>query len=125
MRGNLTQQKEALENAQEWARRLMEPVCEKIEMTQDEFVKAMYENNSDGDWEEFATEAAKLKWVDRVVSNVRERGVVEYPTTSNSGGVIFFQAEEQRDSEGRPYMKLPRLGPFDHWFMYDPQNYYR
>jgi hypothetical protein len=31
----------------------------------------------------------------------------------------------QRDEKGRPFMQLPPLQAFDHYFMYDPNNFYR
>ncbi|MEO0477045.1 MAG: ATP-dependent Clp protease proteolytic subunit, partial [Planctomycetota bacterium] len=67
MRGNLTQQKEQLEEGFEWEKRLADPVAEKMGVTYDEFTELMYKNNSDGDWAEFADKAKELKWVNNVV----------------------------------------------------------
>lgn len=136
--GNMTEMAEQLKNAQEWERRLAVPVAEKMGVSLDEFVKMMYEHNSNGDWEEFANDAVKLKWVDNVVKDVREEGVRKKPTGPAPTPWYFFlfgQADApsqaaamsaiQRDEKGRPFMQLPPLGPFDHYFLYDPQHFYR
>jgi len=149
MRGNLTQQKEQLENALEWSRRLADPIAKKMGVAPKKFVELMYANNSDGDWEEFADKAVKLKWVDRIVHEIREEGIVEHPDSKSAAVVRFHPfigqapadgdgpvyvklpqpyptvGPEQTDGEGRPFVKLQRLQPFDHWFLYDPDNYYR
>ncbi len=125
MYGNLTQQREALENGMEWSRRLAQPVADKMGVTLDKFVELMYANNSDGDWEEFADRAVEVKWVDHVVHDIRETGVRDKPTSSRFSGLILWQDLLRTDSQGRTYMELPRLQPFDHYFMYNPDNYYR
>ncbi len=135
MRGNLTQQAEQLENAFEWARRLAEPVADKMGVSYERFVELMYENNSDGDWEEFADRAKELKWVDNVIQEIREQGVREQPTSSAPSFFFWFMQEPdqampemkqmRRDTEGRPFIQLPPLRPFDHYFMHNPEQYYR
>lgn len=32
---------------------------------------------------------------------------------------------ESRDEKGRPYMALPRLNPFDCYWLYNPDGYFR
>ena len=125
MRGNLTQQAESLENGFEWSRRLADPVAEKMGVSPERFVELMYENNSDGDWEEFADVAIDLKWVNNVVQEIREEGILSQPTGSRSAMFMFMKEHEEVDASGNPYIKLPRLQPFDYYFMYDPDNYYR
>jgi ATP-dependent Clp protease protease subunit len=147
MSGNLTQQKEQLENANEWARRLAQPLADKMDVTMDRLVEMMYENNSDGDWEEFADKAVELKWVNHVIHEIREEGIRDQPADAQAPVLFFFQAEdkvdqagrpvvtrprtfsygfeEKVDNEGRPYIMLPRLRPFDYYFMYNPDGYYK
>jgi len=152
LRGNLTQQKESLEEAQEWSDRLAVPVAKKMGITYEQFVEKMYENNSDGDWSEFADKAKKLKWVNHVVDEVRETALVTAPTTQNRGSMYYYQAdgpdtqaqpatpraftqeelfrspirfETKLDGNGRAYTELPPLQPFDYYFMYDPDQRYR
>jgi ATP-dependent Clp protease protease subunit len=126
MFGNLTEQAEQLEVAREWERRLAHPVAEKMGVSLKQFVTMMYENNSNGDWEEFADKAQELKWVGQIVQEIREDGVRKRPEGSQWEGFpfIFFEAEEV-DAEGNRFVRLPRLQPFDYYFMYNPDRYYR
>lgn len=133
--GNMTQQAEQLEVNQEWARRLMGPLCEKLGTTPEEFVKDMYENSSTGDWEEFADRAHELGWVANVVPRIREESVMQRPSTSKTSGVITivgsvlapmsFDGSEEVDERGARFKRLPRLKPFDCYFVHDPSGYYR
>ena len=126
MHGNLTQQKEQLENSMEWARRLAVPVAQKMGVSYERLVELMYQNNSDGDWDEFADEAVKLHWVGDVIQGIREAGVREKPKGSQWDHYFpFFYKYEQVDENGKPFLKLPRLEPFDHYFIYNPDGYYR
>jgi ATP-dependent Clp protease protease subunit len=124
MRGNMTQQQEQLENSLEWQRRLAQPVADKMGVSLERFVEMMYENNSDGDWEEFAKEAVNLRWVDNIVNEVRENGLRDHPGSASPSLPFFFEAMKT-DDDGRSYIELPPLQPFDHYFMYDPTNFYR
>ncbi|HBE70041.1 MAG TPA: peptidase S14 [Planctomycetaceae bacterium] len=133
--GNMTEQAEQLEVNQEWARRLMGPLCDKLETTPEKFVKEMYENSSTGDWEEFADRACELKWVGNIVSQIREESVVKRPTTTNSSGSFIiiggaleplrFDGTEEVDEQGNRFKRLPRLHPFDCYFVHNPDGYYR
>ena len=125
MYGNLTQQKEQLENSMEWSRRLSEPVAKKMGVSVDRLVEMMYEHNSDGDWEEFADGAKRFKWVNEVVDHIRETGIREKPTGSRWAGLRLFMENEEIDEEGKRFVRLPRLQPFDHYFLYNPDGYYR
>ncbi len=123
MSGNMTQQMESLENSFEWQRRLASPIADKMGVSLDRFVELMYENNSDGDWEEFAERAVELRWVDHVVNEVRETGLRDQPGTESASLNAIFQAM-QTDENGRKFIELPPLQPFDHYFLYDPTNFY-
>lgn len=124
MSGNLTQQKEQLANAMEWARRLAEPLAKKMGISYDELVKQMYANNSDGDWKEFADRAQALKWVDHVITEVREEGLRDQPAGTRVSLPFWLEAM-QTDEKGQSFVKLPPLMPFDFWAMYDPGNFWR
>lgn len=121
--GNLTQQAEHLKDVIEWSRRLLGPVHKKMGISHDELVKRMYEHDSDGDWKEFADEAVKLSWVDHVVDDVREQGMVDLDEAPK--GSATLRAHEEKDAEGRVFSRLPRLLPHDHWFLHNPDGYYR
>lgn len=124
MYGNLTQQREQLEKSQEWARRLAEPLAVKMGVGYDELVKLMYDNNSDGDWVEFGDKAKELKWVNHIVEEIREEGFRERPAATRAS-LPFWMENMQVDDKGKPFVKLPPLMPFDHYFMYDPNDFWR
>jgi ATP-dependent Clp protease protease subunit len=124
MSGNLTQQKERLEHSMEWARRLAEPLAAKMGVSYDDLVKQMYANNSDGDWREFAQRAKELKWVDHVVTLVREEGLRDQPAGERAS-LPFWMEAMQRDEKGRPFVQLPPLMPLDFWAMYNPDDFWR
>ena len=121
----MTQLKEQLENNKEWERRVATPVAKKMGLSLETFRKKMYEHNSGANWKEFADKAKKLKWVNNIVQEIRETGYVKNPdiiakkVKSKSGFM------ENLDEKGQPYVKLPRLNPFDFYYLYNPDNYYR
>lgn len=123
--GNLTQQRELLDEAQKWWRRLAEPVAAKMGLTLDEFIKRMYVENSDGDWREFGDEAVKLKWADAVVQTIWETSTDKNPDRFGSRPVIRAELDEKVDEAGNPYAVLPRLQPFDHYFLFNRDRYFR
>jgi ATP-dependent Clp protease, protease subunit len=123
--GNLTQQKEQLTQAEQWWRRLAEPVARKMGLTLDQFIAKMYEQNSDGNWREFADAARNLKWVDDVVHTIREMSLDKNPDRFGSRPGIVMELEEKIDNEGNPYVVLPRLAPMDCYFVYNPDRYFR
>lgn len=129
MIGNTTQRKEALELTKETERRIIAPVAKKMGISLEEFRKKMYENNSDGDWLAFGDNAVANKWVTGTVEKVEETGVFrnpdETPTQKNMKGMSGFELEEKTDEKGNAYVQLPRLKPFDFYFMYNPDKYYK
>ncbi|MFI5350961.1 MAG: ATP-dependent Clp protease proteolytic subunit [Elusimicrobiota bacterium] len=124
--GNLTQQKEQLELLKEWYKRLAEPVAKKAGMSLDAFTKEMYRHNSDGNWEEFGDEAVRLKWADHVVHEIRETGIVKEPgDTKEEKPKMAFGLAEETDSHGARFVRLPRLQPFDAYWIDNSDSYYR
>ena len=125
--GNMTQLKEQLEIAKEWYRRLADPVAKKMGTSIEGMTKQMYEHNSDGDWEEFADKAVALKWVSKVVHEIRETGMVKDPDRLEKGKKpeLPNRMEEKIDEKGQRYVSLPRLDPFDLYYIYNPDRYYR
>lgn len=127
-RGNMTQMKEALEAARELDRRMNTPVAKKMGLSLEGFRKKMYEHNSDGDWEEYGDNAVKLHWADKVVKRIEETGVVKKPEKKDSGSLLISLLglkEEKTDANGMKYIPLPRLEPFDFYYIYNPDNYFR
>lgn len=138
--GNLTQQQEWVKEMNEWWRRLAEPVAQKMGVSREEFIKEMYAHASTGDWSEFGDEAQKLKWVDTVVEEIEETGLLMHPDVGQGAkGELRTMAgdstasatgngratAESRDEKGRLYMSLPRLNPMDCYWMYNPDGFYR
>ncbi len=124
--GNMTQLKEQLDWAREWEKRLHIPVAKKIGLSMDEFRKKMYEKNSDGDWQEFGDNAVSYKWADYIVDRIDETSFTKNPdyNTPQSTKKMEYSAEKV-DEKGMRYINLPRLEPFDFYFIYNPDRYYR
>ncbi len=142
--GNTTQQREQLERFKEMSARLVGEVAEKLGLSEEQFVKRMYENRSTGDWDLFADNAVKQRWVGHVVNEVRETAIRKRPE-KRSPPVMFrmfsapngqlaaepameryeMKLEEQIDEQGRRFVELPRLNALDHLFLYNPDKYYR
>lgn len=124
--GNPTQQKQQLDVLHDWDKRLREPVAKKMGVSLDKFTKQMYEHNVDGDWEEFADEAVRLKWVNQVVHQVKETGFLKEPDDKkDEKPKLAFGLSEEAGAKGERFVRLPNLQPFDAYFMYNRDNYYR
>lgn len=141
--GNLTIQRENLQEIEEWWRRLAEPVALKMGLTTEEFIKRMYDQVSSGDWSEFGDKAVQLKWVDHVVKEIRETALVKNPDAvrpalavgpmpvprppSGLESSISSQSPfpEAIDEKGQPFTRLPRLAPKDFYYLYNPDGYFR
>lgn len=123
--GNLTQQREQLAEFEQWWRRLAQPVAAKMGLSLDEFVARMYKKNSDGDWLEFADKARELKWIDEIVDTIWETSLDKNPDRFGPRPVLTMEVEEKTDGQGVPYGMLPRLQPFDYYFLHNRDGYFR
>ena len=127
--GNITELKEQLEMARQWEQRLHEPVAKKMGITMDEFRKKMYEKNSDGDWQEFGDKAVDYKWATSVVDRIEETGFIKNPDAEADAKPAkrsyYGDLDEKTDEKGQRYAQLPRLDPYDFYFIYNPDRYYR
>lgn len=124
--GNLTQQDEQMVIFKEWAKRLHATVADKMGVSMEEFYTQMYKKNSNGDWQEFADAAVKIHWLDHVVNEIREEGVVKKPTdTAPEPDWFFFSKGEAMPDPKNDFVLLPRLKPFDYYFIYNPAGHYR
>lgn len=123
--GNLTQQREQLTEFEEWWKRIAAPVAEKMGFTLEEYIERMYEENSDGNWREFADVAQKYNWVDEIVNTIWDTSLDRNPDRFGTKPVIVVSMEEKFDEDGMPYAVLPRLQPLDAYFLYNPDGYYR
>jgi ATP-dependent Clp protease protease subunit len=124
--GNPTQQKQQLDVLKEWDRRLREPIARKMGTSMEKFTAEMYKQNVDGDWEEFADAAVKLKWIDHVVHEIRETGILKEPETKlEDKPKLAFGLAEESDAKGERFVRLPRLQHADAYFLYNRDGYYR
>lgn len=128
--GNKKQLEERLEEANKWTKRILQPVADKMGLSMEEFVKQMYEHNSNSDWSEFADEAVKLKWIDTVVENIRDTSYIKPPENNKEENEKKFsiplaRLSEKVDAQGQRYVELPVLRPKDFYFLYNPDNSYR
>jgi ATP-dependent Clp protease protease subunit len=121
--GNMTDIEQEVKTMQEWERRLAEPIARKMGISLDEFKAKMYSAKKSGDWDEFADKAVQLKWVDHLVNEIREEGIRKKPTDRRPEPIWFLLM--QRDEQGKPYMRLPPLEPYDCYFMVNPRGFYR
>jgi ATP-dependent Clp protease protease subunit len=127
---NPTEQKEELEMLEAWSQRLLLPVAKKMGLKSiDEFVKKMYEKSISGNWREYAEGAKKLKWIDDIVTKIRETSFLTKPTDKALDSTFFRNylignsiktADTPKDS-----VNLPHLVFDDFYYLYNPDNYYR
>jgi ATP-dependent Clp protease protease subunit len=122
--GNVAEHREQLKILEEWNKRTLQPVAEKMGISLDEFTEQMYKHNIAGDWEEFADNAVKLKWVDYVVTDIRETGYTKKHLSENHK-MFDGCCNESVDDAGNRYVKLPRLSPMDMYYIYNRDKYYR
>ncbi len=136
--GNLTQQKESIQEIEEWWQRLAGPIAAKMGISTEDFIKKMYSKVSTGDWSEFADKAMGLKWVDHIVDEIRETAQVKHPDLTpkpapaitllplrGEGAAAIPYLTEGLDEKGRPCMFLPRPNPKDVYYLFNPDGYYR
>lgn len=139
--GNLTQHRENVQELEEWWKRLADPVAQKMGISREEFIERMYKENSNGDWNEFADQAQKLKWVDEIVEEIEETALLRHPdlqqpaqaqpgtvptrTFAGTEGGLPNGVVDGTDERGKPAAFLPRLNPLDAYWLYNPDGYYR
>lgn len=125
---NLTQQREFHEESQRWWTRLGTPIANKMGVTTDELIKMMYDHSSGGDWSEFGEDAQKLKWVNHIVKGIDETSFTTDPDLEEKPARAPAKTAtltEEIDPNGKSFAWLPRLGPKDVYFLYNPDGYYR
>ena len=137
--GNLTQQKESIQETEEWWQRLAGPIAAKMGISTEDFIKKMYSKVSTGDWSEFADKATQLKWIDFIVDDIRETSQLKHPDLTPKPTPTFTllpvrgaeasaaipYLTEGIDEKGRPCMFLPRPNPKDVYYLFNPDGYYR
>ncbi len=121
--GNMTDLQEQIESLKEWERRFAEPVAAKMGIDVETFKERMYASSKSGDWEEFADKAVELKWVNQIVTELREESIRQKP--SDSAPKPWWASLLMQDESGKSYVQLPPLEPYDAYFMINPNNFYR
>lgn len=121
--GNMTNMEQEIATMQEWERRLAEPIAKKMGISVAQFKEKMYAAKKSGDWDEFADKALQLKWIDHLVNEIREEGVRTKPT--GSGSSAWWMSMLKSDENGKSYIALPPLEPYDCYFMINPRGFYR
>ncbi len=121
--GNMTNMEQEIETMQEWERRLAEPIAKKMGLNVAQFKEKMYAAKKSGDWDEFADRALQLKWIDNLVNEIREEGVRTKPTSP--GTSAWWMSMLKKDENGKSYVELPPLEPYDCYFMINPRGFYR
>jgi ATP-dependent Clp protease protease subunit len=130
LRGNLAAQREGVKMLEEWWQRLAQPIATKMGISVEEFSTQMYAHSSTGDWQEFADNAVKLKWVDVVVGRCQETALVKNPDSERGAGESLAGEADLRmaakpSAQARPAAVLPRLSPLDCYYLFNPDGYFR
>ena len=113
---NVTEQKELAESTEKKFKKIAEPIAKKMGTSVKQFVQMMYENNSNGDWWMHADEAVKYKWVDNIIHEIKETGIIDLDDTLT---------QKKCDKHEYNNYSLPQLNYFDCYFLYDPQGRYK
>jgi len=134
IRGNLTAQREGVKMLEQWWDRLATPIAHKMGISLEDFSKQMYTHSASGDWQEFADNAVKLKWVDVVIGRCRETAQIKNPdkeqrtvgaVATNPLGQGDAAPSGKADARAGRSVVLPRLNPLDCYYLYDPEGVYR
>ena len=101
----------------------------RVGLSWDGTVEGVYEKNSDGDWQEFGDKAVDYKWATSVVDRIEETGFIKNPDAEADAKPAkrsyYGDLDEKTDEKGQRYAQLPRLDPYDFYFIYNPDRYYR
>lgn len=126
--GNLTQQKEDYKRLEEWWIEFGGAIAKKMGITLEAFKKEMYKHNSNGDWEELAVNAQKLKWVNTIVDTIVDTSVLEERKKKELKSLkqlSLFNLEETVNEKGKVVVYLPRASNGDVYFLHNPSDYYQ
>jgi len=127
--GNVRELGEQYEEIKEFWSRLGGPVAQKMGISLKEFDKKLYAKSARGDWTEFADNAKKIKWVDHIISGIRDSGMREMPEvtdyTFEKYLKEYFCMTEDTTQPKDTVAYLPLLGPKDFYYLYNPDNRYQ
>ena len=127
--GNVREQKEAYERLQQVWKRFGGLVAKKMGISLQALDKKFYKKSARGDWAEFADNAQKLKWVDYVITGIKDSGRREMPDPANytceKHWEEYFGTTEKSSTLDNAVVYLPPLGPKDFYFLYNPEDRYQ
>ena len=127
--GKVREQKEAYERLQQVWKRFGGLVAKKMGISLQALDKKFYEKSARGDWAEFADNAQKLKWVDYVITGIKDSGRREMPDPANytceKHWEEYFGTTEKSSTLDNAVVYLPPLGPKDFYFLYNPDDRYQ
>ena len=126
--GNLTEQQEDFKRLEEWWTEFGGATAKKMGISLEEFKKEMYKHDSRGNWQELASNAVKLKWVDHIVETIVDTSVREEPKVEEQAipkllRLLNFQ--EVVNEKGEAHVYLPPLSPSDAYLLHNPNGYYQ
>ena len=126
---NVKERKELHEQAQEVWNRIGGRVAKKMGISLKKLDKLLYEKSVRGDWWEYADKAKKLKWVDCIISGIKDSSIREMPDPANyTCGKYFkeyFGVTAETAPTGGSVVNLPALGAPDFHYLYNPDNRYQ
>ncbi len=79
---NTSEHKYRLKGMESLTYRVLKIVASKMGITTKKFISLMYKNSPSGNWEVFADEAKKLKWIDHVIKGIRYTHIDTLPINS-------------------------------------------
>ena len=128
--GNVRALKEGQEFLQEWWSRLGGRVANKMGISLKKLDELLYKKSANGDWEEFADHAKKLKWVDHTINGVKDSGIRELPNADNYTPESYYKkywgnTHEAANATENGVTYLPLLDARDFYYLYNPNNRYQ
>lgn len=129
-RFNVREQKELYEEMLAWWKRLGTPIAKKMGISLKELDKRFYKKSARGDWSEFGDKAKKLRWVDHVISGIKDSSMRIMPDPANYNGLKYWieyywgsEGAMQPSENGVVY--LSPLADGDMYYLYNPENRYQ
>eukprot|EP01132_Coremiostelium_polycephalum_P000290 gene290-379_t len=123
--GNLRELKEEVDFMKEIWKRLGGPISKKMGISLDKLEQLLYEKASNGDWTEFADNAQKIKWVDHIITNIKDTRLQEAPQEMNYSFERYVKDYYDLADPTSGTIMLPALGPKDFYYLYNPDNRYQ